>query len=160
MEAALIILAALVIVGSLLYIQHRLGPSDTANPGDSAGPQPEKGAVNAEDGCCGMHITCERDSLLASVSAEIEYFDDEELDRFSGRTSEGYSASEADEFREVMLTMPVDNIAAWARSLQLRNIELPDAVRDELLLIVSEERASRASSDTATSQSGNGTRDE
>ena len=34
------------------------------------------------DECCGQHETCERDSLLAAVSKQIEYYDDEELDRF------------------------------------------------------------------------------
>ena len=37
--------------------------------------------------CCGMHETCEKDSLLAAVSKEIEYYDDEELDRFRGVSS-------------------------------------------------------------------------
>ena len=32
--------------------------------------------------CCGQHETCERDSLLAAVSKKIEYYNDEELDRF------------------------------------------------------------------------------
>ena len=34
--------------------------------------------------CCGQHETCERDSLLAAVSKKIEYYNDEELDRFQG----------------------------------------------------------------------------
>ena len=32
--------------------------------------------------CCGMHETCEKDSLLAAVSKDVEYYDDEELDAF------------------------------------------------------------------------------
>ena len=53
----------------------------------------------------------------------------------------------------MLLTLLPDDIAPWARSLQLRGIELPADVRDELLLIVSEERARR----TATSASANAT---
>ena len=35
-----------------------------------------------------MHETCEKDSLLAAVSKDIEYYDDEELDRFRGVASD------------------------------------------------------------------------
>ena len=33
--------------------------------------------------CCGQHEVCEKDSLLAAVSKQIEYYDDEELNRFA-----------------------------------------------------------------------------
>lgn len=42
---------------------------------------PEVQEVDAE--CCGQHEICERDSLLAAVSKQIEYYDDEELDNTS-----------------------------------------------------------------------------
>ena len=90
-----------------------------------------------------MHITCEKDSLLAAVSKEIEYYDDEELDRFAGRGADEYSDGEIEEFRDVLLTMRPDDIAGWARSVQLRGITLPTAVRDELIMIVAEARQAR-----------------
>ncbi len=100
---------------------------------------------NLEEGaCCGMHITCERDSLLAGISEKIEYFDDEELDAYAGRSPESYTPEEADEFRDVLLTLLPADIAPWARSLQLRGIELPADVREELLMIVAEARADAA----------------
>ena len=33
---------------------------------------------------CGQHEICEKESLLAAVSKKVEYYDDEELDRFRG----------------------------------------------------------------------------
>ena len=140
MIVALYILLALVAVGALLYILHR---RDTARSqaADDAQPQPQE---PAQEECCGMHITCERDSLLASVSPEIVYYDDEELDRFRGRPADGYTPEEADEFRNVLLTLLPHDIAGWARSIQLRGIELPADVREELLMIVAEERRARA----------------
>ncbi len=123
--------------GLLLYIHHRFStPAD-----DSAGTD----ATGTGDGqqCCGMHITCERDSLLAAVSEKIEYYDDEELDIYAGRAADAYSEEETDRFRDVLLSMRPEEIAGWARSLQLRGITLPAAVRDELILIVAEERARR-----------------
>ncbi len=98
-----------------------------------------------------MHITCERDSLLAAASRQIEYYDDEELDRFAGRAPEAYSAAESDEFRDILLSMRPDEIAGWARSLQLRGIALPPDVRDELIMIVAEERQNRTHRDVAIS---------
>jgi len=90
--------------------------------------------------CCGQHEVCERDSLLAAVSKEIEYFDDEELDRFRGRNSSDYDEDETDEFREILYSMREAEVAAWVRSLQLRAVELPDALKPEVLLIVGERR--------------------
>lgn len=94
----------------------------------------------AEAGCCGQHEVCEKESLLAAVSRDIEYYDDEELDRFRGRESDAYSAEEIDEFDEVFTTLRSDEVAGWVRSLQLRGVNLPDALKDDVILIVGERR--------------------
>ncbi len=99
---------------------------------------PEITQVDAD--CCGQHSTCEKDSLIAAVSKQVEYYDDEELDRFIGRTAEEYNDEECDEFRDVLYTTKDDEVAGWVRSLQLRNIELPDTLKDEVFLIIGERR--------------------
>ena len=86
--------------------------------------------------CCGQHEVCERDSLLAAVSKEIEYFDDEELDRFKNRAADSYSDDEIEQFAYVLHTMQPDEVAAWSRSLTLRGIELPNELRDEVILLI------------------------
>ena len=133
----ILILAGLIVgVGAILYIHHRMvwGGEDT-DAADTAAPR-DRG----EEECCGMHITCEKDSLLASVSDKIEYYEDEELDRYAGRNADEYDTDEVEEFRDVLLTMQPADIAGWARSLQLRGIVLPADVREELLMIVGEAR--------------------
>lgn len=90
--------------------------------------------------CCGQHETCERDSLLAAVSKQIEYYDDEELDRFQGTESDAYEEEAVDEFRDVLYTLQEVEVAGWLRSLQLRGINLPDTLKDEAFLIVGERR--------------------
>lgn len=90
--------------------------------------------------CCGQHETCERDSLLAAVSKGIEYYDDEELDRFQGMEGADYDEEAVNEFREVLYTLQEIEVAGWLRSLQLRGIHLPDALKDEAFLIVGERR--------------------
>jgi len=96
--------------------------------------------IEADAECCGQHEVCEKESLLAAVSKQVEYYDDEELDRFRGRASDDYSEEEVEEFREVMFTCQEEEVAGWCRSLQLRGIELPDELKDELFLIVGELR--------------------
>lgn len=96
--------------------------------------------VEADAECCGQHEICEKESLLAAVSKQIEYYNDEELDRFRGRSSDSYTDEEVEEFREVMYTCKEDEVAGWSRSLQLRGVELPDELKDELFLIVGERR--------------------
>lgn len=88
--------------------------------------------------CCGQHETCERDSLLAAVSKKIEYYNDEELDRFQGVEADAYDEEAVEEFSEVLYTLREVEVAGWLRSLQLRGINLPDALKDEAFLIIGE----------------------
>ena len=111
----------------------------------------EKGELTVEDvpeeinpadmECCGQHEVCEKESLLAAISKQIEYYDDEELDRFRGREGNDYTDAETEEFRNVLYTMRSEEVAGWVRSLQLRQVNLPDDVKDEVFLIVGERRA-------------------
>lgn len=95
--------------------------------------------------CCGQHTTCEKDSLLNTFIEEIDYFDDEELDRYKGRTAEEYSASEVDEFREIFYTMNDEDKPRWIRSLLKREIDIPNQIKDEIFLIINDLRAAKAS---------------
>ena len=89
--------------------------------------------------CCGQHEVCEKDSLPA-VSKKIEYYDDEELDQFIGKEANAYTDEETNQFRDVLYTMQDIDVAGWVRSLQLRGIELPDDLKDEVFLIIGERR--------------------
>ena len=100
---------------------------------------PEVNPVDME--CCGQHEVCEKESLLAAVSKQIEYYDDEELDRYIGMAGDAYSTEQEEEFRDVFYTMQEEDVAGWVRSLQLRGITLPDNLKDEVFLVVGELRA-------------------
>lgn len=100
---------------------------------------PEVNPVDME--CCGQHEVCEKESLLAAVSKQIEYYDDEELDRYKGMAGDAYSTEQEEEFRDVFYTMQEEDVAGWVRSLQLRGITLPDNLKDEVFLVVGELRA-------------------
>lgn len=127
----LITIACLLALGgvtALLYLHHGKGEAQAEKP------------VIPDAECCGQHEVCEKESLLAAVSKGVEYYDDEELDRFRGRAPEDYTEEETEEFRDVLYTMREEEVAGWTRSLQLRGIELPEGVRDEVILIVEERR--------------------
>lgn len=89
--------------------------------------------------CCGQHAVCEKE-LLRGAETPIDYFDDEELDRFRGRTATDYTPEEEEEFREVLYTTLAREVEEWVQSLESRGITLPVAVREEALLIIGEQR--------------------
>lgn len=97
--------------------------------------------VEVDSECCGQHEVCEKESLLAAVSRKIEYYDDEELDKYAGVASDSYTPQQEDEFRDIFYTMLDEDVAGWVRSLQLRGIALPDNLKDEVFLVVGELRA-------------------
>lgn len=147
MIIALYLVIALLVVGVALWLHEqnyrRSHPTASSDKSDASDKSETSGGVAADaaDGeCCGLHITCERDSLLASVSETVDYYDDEDLDKYRGRAADSYDDDEIEQFRDVLLTLLPQDIAGWARSIQLRGIELPAIVREELLMIVAEER--------------------
>ena len=92
-----------------------------------------------DEGCCGEHLVCERETLL-QTNAQIEYFDDEELDALIGIAAEDYTPEQYQMIREVFETLKASDVPGWVRSIQLRNIQLPLDIREEALLIVVERR--------------------
>jgi len=92
--------------------------------------------VSKEDNiCCGAHEICEEGFLKVAPINDIEYYDDEELDIYKGKDSDKYTENEVEEFREILYTMYVDDVKGWLKSLQLRGIELPDELKDEIFII-------------------------
>lgn len=147
MTAAAILLAILVVAGILLYLHHRLtgGDNTIVEPDPQAMRSHHHATVaGGDDGCCGMHITCEKDSLVAGIDSELLYYDDEELDVYKGRQAQDYTENEIEIFRDILITLKPDDIAGWARSLTTRGITMPPSIKEELLMIVAEARNHKA----------------
>ncbi|MDL2241922.1 phospholipase [Bacteroidales bacterium OttesenSCG-928-L03] len=89
-----------------------------------------------EEICCGQHEICEKDLMKRALAEPITYYEDEELDAFRGRPSDSYTGEETGVFAEVLRTMWQSDVSGWFRSLQLRGIELPDALKDEAILLI------------------------
>ena len=148
MIGALYILAFLIIVGLVLYAFECRHRRHAAPAEPDATPTPPADEADGESECCGMHIVCEKDTLIP-FTTEADYYDDEELDRFAGRGADDYTDEEVEEFRDVLLTLRTEEVAGWARSISLRGITLPAIVKEELLLLVAERRAALTAKSTA-----------
>lgn len=106
---------------------------------DSEASNSREAVSDPDDGCCGEHLVCERETLL-QTNAKVEYYDDEELDTLSGIPAEEYTQEQYQMIREVFDTLRAKDVPGWVRSIQLRNIQLPLDIREEALLIVVERR--------------------
>ena len=100
----------------------------------------EAGRVNAPASQCGTcdgnNSKCEQECMMEAAVRPVEYFDDEELDKYKGRPSDAYTDEEADEFAEVMYTMRPEEVRDWNRSLILRGVSVPDQIKDELIAMM------------------------
>lgn len=87
--------------------------------------------VAPEEGCCGAHAICEKG--LKKIEKQIDYFDDEELDQFKGIPADAYTDTQIDIFREILYTLDKKEISDWFVSLEQRDINLPEILRQEAL---------------------------
>ena len=53
---------------------------------------------------------------------------------------DAYDEAAVEEFRDILYSLREVEVAGWLRSLQLRQVNLPDALKDEAFLIVGERR--------------------
>lgn len=134
MTVFFIILAALVAVGLALYLHHRLSGGENGVGTPVTDPMEATEQEHGEEVCCGAHAICEK----GLPPAKPVYFDDEELDRFAGRAADSYTSDETDEFRDVMLTLLPADVIPWTQSIEMRGILLPEQLRDELLMLISD----------------------
>lgn len=113
-----------------------LKTTDSPNHQITDSPQEE---YERPEGCCGAHEVCENESLLAS-NTKIIYFADEELDEFKDRDAESYTSEEIEMFEEVFFTLRENELVDWLKSLQLRHVPLPPAIKEQALMIIAERR--------------------
>lgn len=136
-----------VLTAALIFVLARSrggeGEDETSGTtGDASAPSPGRRVHAPAATCCGAHEVCEAETLL-TLTDEVIYYDDEELDGYRGTAADDYTDAQIDEFREVLLTLQPHEVAGWLRSLGLRGIEPPAEIRDEGLTIVGEFRDER-----------------
>ena len=128
------IAAALVVLAIATHIIRRYMASHELNEALKVN-EPAAGDCG---GCDGTDTKCEQECMMEAATKDVEYFDDEELDRYARRASNDYTDEEAEEFREVLYSMKAEEVKEWNRSLILREINVPDQIKDELLMMLQE----------------------
>ncbi|MDR0371027.1 MAG: phospholipase [Prevotellaceae bacterium] len=100
----------------------------------------EPSVTDVDAGCCGAHAVCERETLLNN-SSKIVYYDDEELDEMANTNPAFFTVEQIRLLEDVFYTLKESDVAGWLKSLQLRNILLPENIKEEALMIIRERRA-------------------
>lgn len=77
--------------------------------------------------------------MLEAAVKDIEYYDDEQLDKYKNRPADSYTDEEIEEFAEVLYTLQKNDVKGWNRSLILRQINIPNQLKDDLIALLSEE---------------------
>jgi hypothetical protein len=143
---ALLIVIAVFVAAGILALRHAFRKGANAGeeaPAQGSGPARTEGggtasACQPDPAQCGVSCFCDEATLERAVRTEVEYFDDEELDRYKGMGSDDYSDEQTDEFNEVLTTLKPSEVGDWLRSLQLRGIALPSALKDEALMLMND----------------------
>ena len=99
---------------------------------DEGVPTAEKADGEPCDTCAADPGTCLKERVIQNAVGEIEYFDDEELDAYSGIPSDAYTDEQIDQFREIFYTIRPEEIPDWFISLEKRHIAFPDPLKQEL----------------------------
>ncbi len=138
MTGALIILAVTLLTGLVLYLTHRPDKSDGSDKSDRSDQSDKSDRSDSSDNtegsgglCCGRHEICEK----GFPTREELYYEDEELDRFRQRDPASYTPEEIEEFRRVLYTLRPSEVAPWGHALVMREVPLPDALRDEWIML-------------------------
>ena len=135
----LAILVGLSLVGRIIRKKNgeeSLPPTTEETPIATTTTPQETPSEEDDEECCGEHEVCEKGKIKRALRTDIEYFDDEELDRYRGTAADEYSDEAVEEFREVLYTMYPTEVDDWLKSLELREVTLPDALKDEVFMLL------------------------
>jgi len=153
MEVILILLGVLLAGGIVAWLLQRLMPHHHATAIDGSDTADDVPATACENttgsGCadtsCAVRPVCPSQQLLqgqcGSGTAPV-YYDDEELDEYRGRAADQYTATEEEQWRDVLYTLQPADLLGWGQSVQRRGLVMPTAIRDEFLNLAAEQHPS------------------
>ncbi len=94
------------------------------------------GETPASCSTCGSSCGMEACGVSRNREKPIVYYDDEELDRFAGRSHTDYTPDEIEEFRAVLTTLYPREVSDWLTSLNRRRIALPIVLMEEAQALI------------------------
>ena len=109
-----IVLAIVIVV--LFEIRERRRARAQQSPDTQASDSTPSSDNTRPEGCCGEHLVCERETLL-QTNAQIEYYDDEELDALAGIAAEDYTPEQHEMVRAVFTTLQESDVKIFAKKL-------------------------------------------
>lgn len=135
MKPTLILIGLLVAAGILLYLHElRFRRAHPSEPEDKITDETETDSDGCSAACCAANEVCPSQILLENeLKKEVTYYDDYELDAFSGRSAADYSEDEIEIFRNILYTLLPSDFLGWERSLKKRGIIMPGAIHDEFI---------------------------
>ena len=143
MKPAIVLLTILVVGGAIVWLIDRLFyhnnegqnvDETTENP--TSGNQPQQGCA---DETCGLRSICPSEQILAGeCRQEATYYDDEELDAFTGRLADDYTPEELEQWRDVLYTLRPDDLLAWGQSIKHRGLVMPTDIMEEFMHLAAE----------------------
>ena len=86
------------------------------------------------------HTSAQKQRLVDAKLNGAHYFEDEDLDKYKGIEASQYSDTDIEEFRYVMYTMQPEEVMEWLESLNAREIELPNELKEEAFAIINESK--------------------
>lgn len=165
-----VLLGIILVLGVLVFLLRRFGSDSDYHKKEAGHSKTDKAASTAGNegistgqtgsaaDClksgCGVTCFCDDITLKRAVKTEIEYFDDEELDDYRGIGADQYTEAQVEDFNEVLTTLKPSEVGDWMRSLELRNIVLPSALKDEALMLMDDGTAGTESQGTQTEAEG------
>lgn len=147
MRVIFLLLAILVGGGAIVWLIDRLfyHKKTAENADETAQNADDNGASvrGCADEGCGLRSICPSEQLLAGeCKQEITYYDDEELDAFAGRSENGYTPDEEEQWRDVLYTLRPADLLGWGQSIKHRGLVMPSAIREEFMQLAAEHHAS------------------
>jgi hypothetical protein len=70
---------------------------------------------------------------IITVVYQYTYYEDEELDAFTGRGEHDYTPEEEELWRDILYTLQPSDLLGWGQSVKHRGLVMPAAVREEFL---------------------------
>ena len=143
MKPAILLLTILVVGGAIVWLIDKLFyRHHDAMTDDETTASEEKARQSCADESCGLRTICPSEQLLVGECKQvITYYDDEELDRFTGREADGYTPEEEEQWRDVLYTLQPADLLGWGQSIKHRGLEMPTAIRQEFLQLAAEHHA-------------------
>ena len=147
MKPAIVLLTILVVGGAIVWLIDRLFYRETAENSDETEENASTEAAPAQgcaDEACGIRSICPSEQILmGECKQQPVYYDDEELDGFAGRTADGYTPEEEEQWRDVLYTLQPSDLLGWGQSIKHRGLVMPTTIHEEFLHLAAEHRTTK-----------------